>query len=167
MLKGVLLSVILLACTGVGRSLSNARKRRFELLGELLAAMRVLRLRMLNSMEPLGILLRKSDSWLFRDLGNHLWEGGGLSESWQSRRAVAARRGGGLDCLTEEDLLLLDGFFQNLGKSGRDEQCELFAGVIARMEEAQLQARKKYSDASRVYTALGSLVGIGICVLIV
>lgn len=167
MIKGLLLSMILLACTGVGRSLSNARRRRYELLGELLAAMRVLRLRMLNSMEPLGILMRKSDAWLFQDLGNHLWEGGGLSESWQARRASASRRGGGLDCLTESDLILLDGFFQNLGKSGSDEQRELFAQTISHMEEAQLQARRKYTDASRVYTALGSLVGIGICVLIV
>ncbi len=167
MFKGVLLVIILLTCTAVGRSLSNARKRRYELLGEVLAAMRVLRLRMLNSMEPLGILLRKSDCWLFRDLGNHLWEGGGLGESWQAQRHTATRRGGGLDCLTEEDLKLLDVFFQNLGGSGRDEQCELFSNVISQMEDAQLQARRHYADASKVYTALGSLIGIGICVLIV
>lgn len=167
MLKGVLLSVILLACAGVGRALSNARRRRMELLGELLAAMRVLRLRMLNSMEPLGILLRKSDARLFQDLGNSLWEGGGLAESWQAQRAAQSRRGGGLDSLTEADLKLLDGFFQGLGRSGREEQCALFSSVIGQMEEAQSQARHRYADASRVYTALGTLVGIGICVLIV
>lgn len=167
MLKGVLLSVILIACAGVGRALSNGRRRRAELIGELLAAMRVLRLRMLNSMEPLGILLRKSDSRIFQDLGNALWEGGGLHECWQEMRRSQARRGGALDCLTEEDLVLLDGFFRNLGVSGREEQCELFASVIAGMEEAQARARRHYADASRVYTALGTLVGIGICVLIV
>lgn len=167
MLKGALLSVILLACAGVGRTLSNARRRRVELLNELLTAMRVLRLRMLNSMEPLGILLRKSDSRLFQDLGNGLWEGGGLDDCWRERRAVEARRGGMLDSLTEGDLNVLDGFFQNLGRSGRDEQCALFSSVIGQMEEAQTHARHRYADASKIYTALGTLIGIGICVLIV
>ena len=167
MLKGALLSVILLSCAGVGRVLSNARRRRVELLGELLAAMRVLRLRMLNSLEPLGILMRKSDSRLFRELGNSLWESGGLRECWNDMRKAQMRRGGMLDSLTGEDLGLLDCFFQNLGQSGREEQCALFATVIARMEEEQSAARRRYADASKVYTALGTLIGIAICVLIV
>ena len=167
MLKGALLSVILLACAGVGRALSNARRRRMELLGEVLAAMRVLRLRMLNSMEPRGILMRKSDSGLFRELGNRLWEGGGLRECWHELREEQSHRGGMLDSLNEEDLLLLDSFFQNLGQSGREEQCALFSTVIARMEEEQKLARQRYADASKVYMALGTLIGIGICVLIV
>ena len=167
MLKGALLIVILLACTAVGRSLSGARRRRAEVLGELLAAMRVLRLRMLNSMEPLGILLRKSDSPLFRQLGNQLRAGANLYDCWRERRGVETRRGGALDSLGTDDLAILDGFFRHLGGSGRDEQSELFAGVIAAMEEAQTHARRSYADASKVYTALGTLVGIGLCVLIV
>ena len=108
MLKGILLAAILLAGAGAGRMLSNARRRRFELLGELLAAMRVLRLRMLNSAEPLSVLLRKSDSRLFRDLGNGLWEGGGLRPCWEKLRQSGVRRGCMLDCLNQDDLLLLD-----------------------------------------------------------
>ncbi len=167
MLKGILLSLILLAGAGTGRMLSGARRRRYELLGELLAAMRVLRLRMLNSMEPLGILLRKSDSRLFQDLGNGLWEGCGLRECWEELRGERTRRGRMLDSLTEDDLRLLDGFFQNLGGSGREEQMELFASVIAQLEEAQSQARSSFADASKTYTALGALVGIAVCILIV
>ena len=167
MLKAALLAVILLACTAVGRSLSNARRRRAETLNELLAAMRVLRLRMLNSMEPLGILLRKSDARLFRQLGNELRAGANLWDCWKERRAIETRRGGLLDSLASGDIAILDGFFKNLGGSGREEQSELFAGVIAEMEEAQGQARRSYADASRIYTALGTLVGIGLCVLIV
>lgn len=147
--------------------MSNARRHRYELIGDLLTAMRVLRLRMLNSMEPLGILLRKSDSAIFRSLGNSLWEGGGLGECWQAMRERETRRGGLLAALAGEDLRLLDDFFLNLGRSGRQEQSELFASVIARMEEYQDQARHGYADASRMYTALGTLIGIGICVLIV
>ena len=167
MLKGILLSVIMLASAGTGRMLSNARRRRFELLGELLAAMRVLRLRMLNSMEPLGILLRKSDSRLFRDLGNALREDCGLWECWEELRGAVTKRGCMLDSLTEDDLHLLDSFFQRLGGSGREEQMELFSDCIAQLEEAQTQARRSFSDASKTYTALGALVGIALCILIV
>lgn len=167
MLKGILLSIILVAGAGTGKMLSNARKRRFELLGDLLAAMRVLRLRLLNSMEPLGILLRKSDSRLFRDLGNSLREDCSLRECWEELRSMATQRGCMLDSLTEDDLRLLDSFFQRLGSSGREEQMELFSCCIAQMEEAQMQARKCFSDASKTYTALGALVGIAVCILIV
>ena len=167
MLKGTLLLLVLLACTAVGRSLSGARRRRAESLGELLAAMRVLRLRMLNSMEPMGILLRKSDSRLFRQLGNDLRAGANLRDCWRERCAIETRRGGALDCLSSDDVAILDGFFRHLGGSGREEQSELFSNVIAEMEMAQTHARRSYADASKVYTALGTLVGIGLCVLIV
>ena len=167
MLKGALLVVILLACTAVGRSLSGARRRRAEVLSDLLAAMRVLRLRMLNSMEPLGILLRKSDSRLFRQLGNELRAGTNLYDCWRERCAIETRRGGALDSLSTDDIILLDGFFKHLGGSGREEQSELFAGVISEMEDVQAHARRSYADASKVYTALGTLIGIGLCVLIV
>lgn len=167
MFKAILLILILLACICVGRMLSNVRKRRCDILNELLAAMRVLRLRMLNSMEPLGILLRKADCELFKQLGNSLWEGAGLCESWFMMRENEMRRGGLLVGMSDADLHILDDFFLNLGKSGRDEQRELFSAVIARMEEAQQAAKQRYTDASRLYTALGTLVGIGICVLMI
>ena len=167
MLKAMLLVIILLACTAVGRSLSGARRRRADALGELLAAMRVLRLRMLNSMEPLGILLRKSDSHLLRELGGALDAEASLSECWRELREREARRGGALDSLSGGDLAVLDDFFNHLGASGRDEQEELFSGTVSAMEEAQADARRSYSDASKVCTALGTLVGIGLCVLLV
>ena len=145
--------------------MSNMRRRRSEMLNEILAAMRVLRLRMLNSLEPLGILLRKSDSQLFRDLGNSLWEGGSLESCWQEKRNQ--ERQNMLTCLHADDLKILDSFFQNLGGSGRDEQNQLFSHVIEALEENQMQAKKSYHDTSRLYTALGSMVGIAICILIV
>jgi len=151
----------------VGRAVSARRKRRSELLGELLAAMRVLRLRMLNSVEPLGILMRKSDSALFRDLGNSLWEGGGLEQCWLENRGGYSRGNGMLACLSEEEIRILDSFFQHLGKSGRQEQNQLFASAIGELEEKQGLARRSYLETSKLYTALGTLVGIGICILIV
>lgn len=167
MLKAALLTVILASCAGIGKVLSNVRRQRLELLEELLTAMRVLRLRMLNSMEPLGILLRKSDSRLFQRLGDSLWEGGGVNEGWRTLRDQERRRNGMLASLSAEDMCILDEFFADLGKSGREEQNELFSCVIARTEEMQIQAKHGYADASKLYTALGTLIGIGICVLIV
>lgn len=166
MLKGLLLSLVLAACACAGRALSNGKKRRAELLGELLAGLRVLRLRMLNSMEPLGILLRKSDVQLLRRLGDGLWEGGGLQEGWEQLRREESRRGRGLDALTGGDLSLLDEFFQKLGGSGREEQSELFSQIIARMEEAHSAAKSEYLEAARTFTALGALAGVGVCIIL-
>ena len=167
MVKVLLLCVILAACAGAGRALSGGRRRRMELLGELLAGMRVLRLRMLNSLEPVGILLRKSDAALLRDLGNRLWEGESLAESWLALRSLETRRGHSLDSLTEGDLKLLDDFFRQLGGSGREEQNALFSASIAELEEAHTAAKKLLAEASKTYTALGALVGVGICIMIV
>lgn len=166
MLKGLLLSLVLAACACAGRALSNGKKRRAELLCELLAGMRVLRLRMLNSLEPLGVLLRRSDAPLLRRLGDSLWEGSSLRECWEGLRREESRRGRGLDALTRSDLALLDEFFQKLGGSGREEQSELFSQIIARMEEAHCAARSEYTEAARTFTALGALTGIGICIII-
>ncbi len=167
MMKALLLCMILFACAGAGRALSGGRKRRSEILGELLAALRVLRLRMLNSLEPVGILLRKSDTALLRDLGNRLWEGEGLEESWFALRNEETRRGRSLDSLSGGDMKLLDDFFRQLGGSGRDELNNLFSTTIAALEEAHAGARKTFAEASRTYTALGALVGAGICIMIV
>lgn len=167
MLKAILLSIILLCCTGAGRTMCGARRKRYELLGDILAAMRVLRLRMLNSLEPLGVLMRKSDAALFRELGNGLWEGGSLKESWEHMRKEHTKRGSVLSVLSEEDMHILDEFFLHLGGSGRSEQNERFSAVIGSMEEAHKQAKNSYADASKMYTALGTLVGIAVCILIV
>lgn len=166
MVKGILLLVIMLACAGIGRTMSGVRRKRCEFIGETLAALRVLRLRMLNSMEPLGVLLRKAQLQLFCDLGNSLRSGCTLQECWTEIRAQQYRQRGELSMLSAEDIKILDDFFRELGKSGRDEQAELFALTIARFEEAQTEARSRYGDASKMFTALGTLAGIGICVMI-
>lgn len=166
MLKGILLSVVLLSCAGIGRALSNARKKRMEVIGDILAAMRVLRLRMLNSLEPVGILLRKSELQLFCDIGKNLHSGNTLRESWNYFRNHAKRHVE-LSALTERDLHILDEFFQHLGRSGRDEQEEMFANMISELEETQMQAKHKYAEAAKLYTALGTLIGIAVCILIV
>ena len=167
MLKEILLAVIPIGCAGAGKILSNGKKRRAEIVGEILAALRVLRLRMLNSMEPLSVLLRKSDSLLFRELGNSLWVGSNLSECWALQKKLSMKKGGLLDSLTSEDMEILDILFEKLGKSGREEQGELFASVIERLEEVQISARKKQTEAARIYTALGALAGVTIAILII
>ena len=122
---------------------------------------------MLNSLEPVGILLRKSDASLLRELGNRLWEGESLEESWLRLRNEEVRRGRRLDSLTAADLKLLDDFFRQLGGCGREELNNLFSASIAALEEAHSGARQLLSEAAKTYTALGALVGVGICIMIV
>lgn len=167
MLKAILLTVVLAACACGGRSLCCGMKRRSTMLADLLAGLRVLRLRMLNSMEPIGVLLRKSDAALFKRLGDSLREGTSLQVCWQELRLAEMRRGGMLDSLAADDVELLDDLFRHLGQSGREEQSELFTAVIARMEEACSAAQKRFLDASKTYTALGALMGVALCILLV
>ena len=131
-----------------------------------MTAMRVLRLRMLNSMEPLAILLRKSDAALFQLLGNKLFEGATLEDAWQELRNKA-RRSTLLADLNDDDMHILDAFFSELGKSGKEEQSELFAKILAEMEEVHRIAKNNYLSSSKLYTALGTLAGLAVCVLIV
>ena len=135
------------------------------MLADILAGMRVLRLRMLNSMEPIGILLRKSECRLFSSIGNNLREGCSLNRCWMEIRETEAHRGK-LSGLNHDELCLLDDFFQHLGTSGREEQNALFSGLIPQLEDAQVSAQKRYRESSRLYTALGALIGVGICILI-
>lgn len=164
MLKGLLLVLITAACAGMGRVFSNARRRRSELLGELLGAVRVLRIRVLNSAEPVSVLMEKSELPLFRNLAEGMQRCGSLEEAWAEMKRKATRE---MEPLMESDRALLDEFLNRLGKSGRKEQDELFSLTIARLEEAQTQAKNRFADASRTFTALGALVGAAICILIV
>ena len=164
MLKGILLVLITAACAATGRMFSNARRHRSELLGQLLGAVRVLRIRVLNSADPVSILMEKSELPLFRNIAEAMRDYGTLEEAWAEMKRNATRE---MEALTDSDRALLDEFLHGLGKSGRKEQDELFSMTIARLEEAQTQAKNRFSDASRTFTALGALIGAAICILIV
>lgn len=166
MMKGILLSVVLLACMGIGRAMAHARKKRLETIADLLAAMRVLRLRMLNSHEPVGVLLCRSESQLFCDIGNGCHNGNTLEECWLQFRANAKQHVE-LSALSDQDLHALDEFFRELGKSSREEQNLLFSRTIDAFEEQHGQAKGKYADGAKLFTALGTLIGIALCVLMV
>ena len=164
MLKGILLITITLACAAAGRLFSNVRKKRSEALTQILGGMRVLRIRVLNSAEPVSVLMRKSDLPMFYNLGQKIGEGMTAAEGWDSLKAGAA---GELECLTAADIAVLDDFFAGLGRSGRDEQDSLFSMSVARLEEALSQAKSRYQESSKTFAALGALVGIAICIMIV
>ena len=126
--------------------------------------MRVLRIRVLNSTEPVSVLMRKSELPMFQNLAAEMNAGVSPGEAWTQLKEKAQ---GELETLSESDRRILDGFFAQLGASGRNEQDELFSRVAAQLEAAQTQARNRFSDASKTFTALGALVGVAICILIV
>ena len=164
MLKAILLCGIFIACTACGRMLTASRQRRVKTMGDLLGAVRVLRLRMLNSTENVCALLGKSDFEAFRKIG-----GGGTDPeaNYLRLRDGFTAHGGALDCLSADDVKALDNLFAHLGKSDRQQQSLLLSDVISHLEEVQLHARQQLRDSARMSTALGALVGIGICVIVV
>lgn len=127
-------------------------------------AVRVLRLRMLNSTENVCALLSRSDLQAFRGIGD---AGANPEENWLRQRGALTARGGELDSLSAEDLKALDNLFAHLGKSDRQQQNLLLTDVIAQLEERQLQAKQQLRDSARMSTALGALIGIGVCVIVI
>ncbi len=164
MLKAILLCGIFIACTACGRMLTGSRKNRVNMMGEILGAIRVLRLRMLNSNENVCTLLCRSDLGAFRRIGA---AGSDPGENWLRQRAELISRGGALDSLNTDDVKALDGLFVHLGKSDRRQQDLLLSDIIAQLEDTQLHARQQLRDSARMSTALGALIGIGICVIVV
>ena len=87
-----------------------------------------------------------------------------IAEGWDALKAEAS---GELECLTGTDVSVLDALFAGLGRTGRDEQDSLFSMIITRLEEALSQAKSRFQESSRMFTALGALVGVAICIMIV
>lgn len=164
MLKAILLCGIFIACTLCGSMLTASRRQRVKTMGDLLSAVRVLRLRMLNSTESVYALLNRSDFEAFRKIG-----GAGMDPeaNYLRLRDALTARGGALCSLGTDELKVLDNLFAHLGKSDRPQQNLLMNDVISQLEDMQLQARAQLRDNARMSTALGALVGIGVCVIVV
>ena len=164
MLKAVLLCGIFIACTMCGSMMTASRKQRVKAMGDFLSAVRVLRLRMLNSTENVCALLSRSDFEAFRKIGG---AGTDPEASYLRLREELTARGGALENLNMDDLKVADNLFAHLGKSDRQQQNLLLSEVISQLEDMQLQARQQLRESARMSTALGALVGIGVCVIVI
>lgn len=157
---------VALGCALCGRALADAARRRANTLRALAEGLKVLRIHMTGMLEPVQCALAAVNCPLFSLVADAMGEGRTAGEAWRSVRREALKRGGPADALTEPDAKALDGLFDRLGESGREEQGALIGAARAQLEGLLDEAVRKAAEAGRLYTTLGLLVGLMLALIV-
>ena len=165
-MKLILACVVVIASMLIGRAYAGGGARRARLLSEMMDALQILRIAMLDRLAPLRAALEASACAVFRSVGAEM-QGKSAAEAWKRVRDAQMRRGGMIDCLAEEDLCVLDALFDGLGASGRAPQEALISGALRSLGCLEAEARKNGLEKRRLYTTLGLLGGIALAIAFV
>lgn len=166
-LRLVLAAVIVAGCGLCGRSMACSAVRRQRLIGEMLDALRLLRVQIVSMLEPLDRALRQTDLPLFAATADALAGVDRASEAWRAVCARECRRGGAADCLEQGDRDVLDRLFEHLGESGRAAQDAAIRACIEAMEAIHAEAKERAAATGKLYGSVGFLTGLAIAVLII
>lgn len=166
-LKWLLCICIVIAGALCGRSLAWSAERRCRMLCEMVNALRMLRIRIVGQMEPLGRALEQSGLSLFSAVGKRLLEGKSALDSWHAVLREERQRGHDADCLTKPELTALDRLFECLGESGRAEQDQAVRACIEALEEIRIQAAERAAQTGKLYGSIGLLTGMAITVMMI
>ena len=162
-----LAACLVLGCALCGRALADQARRRANALGALSEGLRVLRIHMTGLMEPVQCALACSNCPLLSLVAEGMQGGQSAGEAWRAVRPTAMRRGGAADALSKDDAKLLDGLFDRLGQSGREEQGALIGTALEAVEALREEARKRAAEAGRLYMSLGLLIGLMLALIVV
>lgn len=165
--KLVLAAVITVCCAFAGRALCMKERRRVELLNGLIKAMPVLRLYMLERLEPLEAALGETHNILLLHVRESMARGMSAREAWSSEAAELTKQGAMLDSLVADDIARLDILFGELGASGLSAQRLLLDSCEQGLSVLLKEAKARADDRAKLYTNLGLLTGlaISICLL--
>ena len=166
-LRLVLAAVIVAGCGLCGRSMAWSAARRQRLIGEILDALRMLRVQIVSMLEPLDRALRQTEMPLFVSVADALAGAGGTSEAWKTVCTKECRRGALADCLEQGDRDVLDRLFEHLGESGRTAQDAAIRACIEALETIHAGARERAATTGRLYGTVGFLTGLAIAVLMI
>jgi len=162
----ILLCAILVGlCAWAGRSAAMVQVRRARLLKTVLGEMEPLRLRMLSQRLPLKDALSGCVWEEMREMGKEMEQADAVS-AWKNVCRKRVSRGEAMDCLEEEELKVLDGFFAGLGESGVRQQEALFENTKTELERILQAASKTCGEKTRLYTALGALAGAALVIMV-
>lgn len=162
-MKLILACVVIIGGMLIGRTYAGSGVRRARMLSGMMDALQILRIAMLDRLTPLRTALEASSFPAFRCIGEEM-NGKSAAEAWGYVRDVHGRRGGMIDCLTDEDLCVADALFAGLGTSGCAQQEILIANALRALGSLEAAARKNVSEKNRLYTTLGLLAGIALAI---
>ncbi len=166
-MRWVLALCVVAGCTLSGCAMAGAARRRVRLLEALIEGVRRMRPHMIGMFEPVKRALEASGCPILEAVGGGMDPGVTASAAWARARKAEGRRGGGIDALSAEDLEILDGLFEQLGETGRDQQELLLNGVCAALQRNLEDARRRVGEADRLYISLGALTGLMIALILI
>ena len=104
---------------------------------------------------------------VLRRVGERVAAGEDAASSWRALLPSLTRRGGALDCLTQEDVSTLTAFFDGLGADARAGQEALFQTALRELGRLEAEAARSGAEKGRLYATLGLLFGLMLAIAFV
>ena len=162
-IKLALSAAVICFCTMTGRMFAGRNSRRARMLAELMDAIQLLRVHMLDRLLPMKAALERSQSFALNETGAAM-DGTSAAAAWQIVKERQLRRGGKLDCLSARDIDVLDKLFESLGTTGISEQRPIIDGTIKELGLLEAAAKAECNEKGRLYTTLGALAGVALVI---
>lgn len=163
--KLALCCAVMILCAMTGRAFAGANTRRAKLLADLMDALQLLKVHVLDRLMPMEMALSSSNSIILSKLGAPAGKNG-ASAAWQEMKRNELRRGGVMDSLSAKDIQVLDNLFSALGATGKEEQRPVIEAAIRELGLLEAEARQESGDKGRLFTILGALAGTAAVILI-
>ena len=116
---------------------------------------------------PCTAALDHARSDVLRRVGERVAAGEDAASSWRALLPSLTRRGGALDCLTQEDVSTLTAFFDGLGADARAGQEALFQTALRELGRLEAEAARSGAEKGRLYATLGLLFGLMLAIAFV
>jgi len=162
-----LAACLVLGCALCGKSAADAVRRRANGLDDLSTGIRALRIHMTGMLENVQSALTHSGCGLMALVAQGMAQGRSAGEAWQLVKHRATGRGGLADALLPGDLAALDGLFDRLGQTGREEQALLLDTTLQAIDSLRGEARRRAGEADRLYLTIGLLVGLMLALMVI
>lgn len=157
----VLLAIcIVVCCAFCGKTFAAEARRRADLINELIEGLRLLRIYMTGMMEDVRHALMETGCKSLILIGKEMANGGNAAKAWKRATLSKHFQNTGLDTLKREECDIIEHLFDKLGESNRESQKVLIESAVKALEERLPEARKKASEAEKLYSTLGMLIGL-------
>lgn len=158
----MLCGVVLCASALAGLRMGEACRQRERLLGAMIRDLERLREQMLLRGCALGEALRSEEIRLFSGMADRA-AADGADAAW---KALLAEDGGRFTALEPPEKQVMDAFWADLGLLIRKQQQNRFDVTLDALRRLHEQARADAGERSRLYGALGILLGLAVVILL-
>jgi len=166
-LRVILAVIVISGCTLCGKALAASAERHYRTIMNTIDALRLLRILIVERLEPLENALNKSGSAIFEQTARMLAQCSSVYEAWNLTRGEISVRGRVGDSLGPREYEALDALFSQLGGSGRAAQETAITACIEAFSLNRDEARTGAVASRKMYLSIGFLTGTAIVVLFI